>query len=113
MKIQTLLFTALLGLAASAAFGATPAPAAGTGAGAPGPHGICAKSPDQCTQLAAKFDTWCQANAQKCVDLKAHIEKHREWCEQNQAKCKAMMQHMRHHGPRRQEGGNQDDGGNG
>lgn len=109
MKIQTLLFTALLGLATSAAFGATPAPATDTNGGAPGPHGLCAKSPDQCTQLAAKFDEWCQANAQKCTNLKAHIEKRREYCEQNQQKCKAMMQRIRHHGQQGQ--GDQEQGG--
>lgn len=112
MKIQTLLFTALLGLACTAAFGDTPAPAAGSNAG---PHGMCAKDADQCTQLAAKFDQWCQANAQKCVDVKAHVEKRREFCEQNQEKCKAMMHHMRHRGDQSQ-GGDDDqdsDGGNG
>jgi len=112
MKIQTLLFTALLGLATTAAFGATPAPAAATNAG---PHGMCNKDPDQCTQLAAKFDTWCQANAQKCVDLKAHVEKRREFCEQNMEKCKAMMHHMRHRGDQNQgdqDQGGDDDGGN-
>lgn len=110
MKIQSLLLTALLGLAATAAFGATPAPAAGTAAG---PHGICAKSPDQCTQLAAKFDTWCQANAQKCTDLKAHIEKRREWCEQNQAKCKAVRERVHERiKERRQEKQGQSSGGN-
>lgn len=107
MKIQTLLFTALLGLACSAAFGDTPAPAAGTDAG---PHGMCAKDADQCTQLAAKFDQWCQANAQKCVDLKAHVEKRREFCEQNQEKCKAMMHHMRHRGQADQNPDDDQDG---
>lgn len=109
MKIQSLLFTALLGLATTATFGATLAPAAGTAAG---PHGICAKSPDQCTQLAAKFDTWCQANAQKCTDLKAHIEKRREWCEQNQAKCKAVRErvHERIKEHRQEDQGQSSDG---
>lgn len=108
MKIRSLLFTALLGLAATAAFADTPAPAAGTTAA---PHGMCAKTPDQCTQLAAKFDTWCQANAQKCTDLKAYVEKRREYCEQNQQKCKAMMQRLRHRGRQNQDNNQNGDGG--
>lgn len=91
MKIRYLLFTALMGLATTAAFADTPAPAAGNTAA---PHGMCAKTPDQCTQLAAKFDTWCQANADKCTGLKAHIEKRREWCAANQAKCEAVRKRV-------------------
>ncbi|HEV2332726.1 MAG TPA: hypothetical protein VGV16_06150 [Gammaproteobacteria bacterium] len=111
MKIQTLLFTALLGLACSAAFGATPAPAAGSHTDS---HGMCAQSQDQCTELAAKFDQWCSANADKCTAMKAHMEKRREWCEQNKDKCEKMMRRMRdrHHGDEdedKDKGGDDDD----
>ena len=95
MKIRPLLLTALLGLASAAAFGATPAPAASTRPAAMKPHGMCAKNPNQCIQLAGKFDQWCQANAQKCSNFKAHIEKRREWCEKNPAKCRAIRRRMR------------------
>ena len=91
MKLRIVLFAALLGLG-STAFADNPAPAAGA---TPAPHGMCAKNPDQCTQLAAKFDQWCQANADKCVQSKAMMEKRREFCEANQAKCQAMRAKMK------------------
>ena len=103
MTIRTLLFTVLLGLASTVALGATPAPATSTGPDAMKSHGMCAKDPDQCKQLASKFDQWCKADAQKCTDLKAHIEKRREWCERNQPKCRAIRRRMRAHFQERHE----------
>ena len=107
MKLRTVLFAALLGLCSAAAFADTAAPAGGTPPA--GPHGMCAKSPDQCTQLAAKFDQWCQANADKCTQAKAMMEKHREFCEANQAKCKEMRQHMRGRKQGQDQSGDDDD----
>lgn len=98
MKLRTLFLSAALAFTASA-FGASPAPAAGTGSG-PMHGGMCTKSPDQCQQLAAKFDQWCSANADKCVALKAFVEKRRERCEANKDKCEEMMERMHE---RRQE----------
>lgn len=106
MKLQTLLFAAALAFAGSA-FSATPTPAAGTGAG-PAHEGMCKTSPDQCQQLAAKFDQWCTSDADKCTAMKAHIEKRREWCENNKEKCKQMMQKMHAHRGQNQSGDDDD-----
>ena len=110
MKLRIVFLAALMGLSFSA-FAANPAPAAGTGAG-PMKDGMCKQSPDQCTQLAAKFDQWCGANADKCTDMKAHFEKRREWCESNKEKCQEMMQkmHEHHRGQKQdQDSGDDDD----
>jgi len=98
MKLHTLMLTALLSLAATAAFADNPAPAAG---GNPPPKGgMCAQNAQECQQLASKFDQWCSANADKCVEAKAHIEKMRERCESHKDKCQEMRERMRdrHHG---------------
>jgi hypothetical protein len=94
MKLRTLLFTALLGLAGTA-FAATPPPASSTGMGPTGKHqGPCEKDPSKCQAEAAKFDTWCSANADKCNGLKAWAEKRREYCEANAQKCEEHRQKM-------------------
>lgn len=100
MKLKIAIFAAaLLGLSA-AAFGANPAPAAGTAMGPMHHEGYCKQHAQECKDTAAKFDSWCSANADKCVALKAFVEKHRERCEANKEKCKEMMERMhdRHHG---------------
>ena len=107
MKLRIILLSALLGLMSTAAFAAnTPAPAAGTGMG-PMKGGMCKQNAQECQQLAGKFDQWCSANADKCTDMKAHMEKHREWCESNKDKCKEMMERMH----KRRGGQGQDQGG--
>lgn len=115
MKLHIVFFAAALGLAANA-FGATPAPAAGTGMGPAGHHDFCKQNAQECTDLATKFDQWCSANADKCVKLKAFVEKRREWCEkndENKGKCEAMMHRMHKHPKGNQtQGGNQGDSGN-
>ncbi len=100
MKLKTAFFAAaLLGLSA-AAFGASPAPAAGTGSGPMKHEGYCKQNAQECQDAAAKFDSWCSANADKCVALKAMVEKRRERCEANKDKCEEMMERMHE---RRQE----------
>lgn len=96
MKIKAILLTALLALSASA-FGATPAPAAGTGGGHMMGHRYCEKNAQECKDQAAKFDQWCSANAEKCTDLKAFVERRREWCEGHKGECKEMRENMRKH----------------
>ena len=96
MKLSTLFFAVLLGLISTAALADKPAPAAGT-AGGPMKGGMCQQNAQECQQLAAKFDQWCSANADKCTAMKAHMEKHVEWCEQNKEKCEKMMQRMHKH----------------
>ena len=112
MKLSTLFFAALLGLMSAAALAdKTPAPAAGTGGG-PMKGGMCQQNAQECQQLAAKFDQWCSANADKCTAMKAHMEKHLEWCEQNKDKCEKMMERMRKHHHEEQDenhGGDDDD----
>ena len=94
MKLKAIFFAAaLLGLSA-AAFGASPAPAAGTGSGPMKHEGFCKQNASECQDLAGKFDSWCSANADKCVALKAMVEKHRERCEANKEKCEEMMERM-------------------
>ena len=100
MKLKAIFFAAaLLGLSA-AAFGASPAPAAGTGSGPMKHEGFCKQNASECQDLAGKFDSWCSANADKCVALKAFVEKRRERCEANKDKCEEMMERMHE---RRQE----------
>ena len=98
MKLKTAFFAAaLLGLSA-AAFGADPTPAAGTGAGPMQHEGYCKKNASECQDKAAQFDAWCSANADKCVALKAHVEKVREFCSKDAAskqKCEDFHKHMR------------------
>ena len=110
MKLHVVFFAAALGLAANA-FGATPAPAAGTGMGPAGHHDFCQQNAQECKDEAAKFDQWCSANADKCVALKARVEKRREWCESNKDKCEEMMKrmHERHHGDKDNQGDDNDD----
>ena len=94
MKLKTLLFASLLALAGSS-FAANPAPSATTGAGA---HmGPCKTDPAKCQAEAAKFDTWCQANAEKCTDLKAWAEKRVEYCQAHGQECKEHWQKMHEH----------------
>lgn len=99
MKLRALLFTSLLAVAGTA-FAANPPPPASTGF-APMGHreGPCKQDPAQCKEAAAKFDQWCSANAEKCMDLKAWAEKRREFCEANKEKCEEhrhkMHEHMR------------------
>ena len=93
MKLKVLLFAAALGLASSA-FGASPAPAAGTGGGPMKHEGYCKQNAQECKDTAAKFDQWCSANADKCVALKTMVEKRRERCEANKDKCEEMMERM-------------------
>ena len=96
MKLHIVFLAAALGLATTA-FGATPAPAAGTGMGPAGHHDFCQQNAQECKDEAAKFDQWCSANADKCVALKARVEKRREWCEANKDKCEEMMKRMHEH----------------
>jgi hypothetical protein len=97
MKLKFVFFAALLALTGSA-FGATPPPPASTGMGPTAKHqGPCERDPSQCQAEAAKFDNWCQANADKCVRLKAWAEKRREFCEANKPKCEKMRQKMHEH----------------
>jgi hypothetical protein len=90
MKLPALILSVLLSLTAAASF--ADAPAAGN---TPPAGGMCKANPQGCTQLAQQFDQWCSANADTCVRIKAHIEKHREFCEQNKDKCQAMREKMR------------------
>ena len=108
MKLHVLLFSALLGLMSSAAFAANPAPAAGSNAG-PAKSGFCAQNAGECKDLATKFDQWCTENADKCVDAKARMEKHREWCVQNKDKCQKMMERMHKHRGMKQDSDDSDD----
>jgi hypothetical protein len=98
MKLSALILSACLGLMATAALGQPPPPpgtsSAPTGAKPPHQH-YCATHQQECAQAAQKFDQWCGANADKCVGLKAHIEKRREMCEQHKDKCAEMRQQMR------------------
>ncbi|MGE5624625.1 MAG: hypothetical protein ACM3ZT_03660 [Bacillota bacterium] len=97
MKPRHILMAALLGLVSTAVFAANPAPAAATG-GSMG-HGpgmkFCESHAKDCADQAAKFDQWCSANAQKCTDLKAFVERHREWCEANKGECKEVREQAR------------------
>lgn len=94
MKMKSLLFAGCLALA-GAAFGATPPPSASTGSGA---HmGPCKADPAKCQAAAAKFDTWCQANAEKCTDLKAWAEKRIEYCQAHGQECKEHREKMHEH----------------
>lgn len=111
MKPRSFLFAALLGLSFSAFAANTPAPAAGTGMG-PAHGGFCAQNAGECKDLATKFDQWCTENADKCVALKAHVEKRREWCEQNKDKCQKMMKRMHErHGEKQGQGDDDSDNG--
>ena len=112
MKLKAIVFSALLALAGSA-IAANPPPAASTGMG-PGEHhqGLCEKNPAECKADAAKFDQWCQANADKCIKLKSWAEKRIERCEKNAEKCKEMHEKMRQHREERRED-NQDQQQNG
>jgi len=97
MKLRTLLFAMSLALAGSA-FAASPSPSSSTGMGPMGRHeGPCKTDPQMCKDEAAKFDTWCAANADKCTSLKAWMEKHREKCEANPKKCEERMRKMHEH----------------
>lgn len=94
MRLQTLLFASLLALAGTA-FADTPPPSAATGMGPGAKHmGPCEKDPAKCEADAAKFDQWCQANQQKCTDLKAWAEHRREACEKDKPKCEEMREKM-------------------
>jgi len=91
------MITAMLALSASA-FAATPTPPAATGAGAMGHHeGPCKTDPQMCKDAAAKFDTWCSANADKCTSLKAWAEKRIERCQANAKECEEHMHKMHEH----------------
>lgn len=97
MKLRYVLIAALWGLISTAAFAATPAPASST-AGKPHPGmNYCAEHTQECKDNAAKFDTWCSANAEKCTALKNWAEKRREYCEANGKKCEEHMHKMHEH----------------
>jgi len=96
MKTSTLILTALLGLAATAALAATP-PADDTKKAEParGEHHYCAEHAKECQELAASFDKWCGENSDKCMALKARVEHRRERCEKDKAACKEERHAMR------------------
>lgn len=112
MKLTTILFAALLGLASSAAFAATPSPAASNNADQGEKHqGPCEKNPAECKADAAKFDQWCSANADKCIKLKSWAERRIERCEADKEKCKEMHEKMRErHEERRDDKQDQEQG---
>jgi hypothetical protein len=96
MKFRTALFATVLAFA-STAFAATPAPASSTG-GKPHPGmKYCSEHAQECKDNAAKFDSWCSANADKCMDLKAWAERRREYCETHGQECKEHMHKMHEH----------------
>lgn len=94
MKLTTLMLSAILGLATAAACADTQGAGGNAGTAAP-KTGYCQSHQQDCVQQAQQFDGWCAANADKCIALKAHIEKRREWCEQNQDKCQALRAKIR------------------
>ena len=108
MRLKYLFFTALLGLAGTA-FAATPVPVGptanspGSAAGMPhhdhGGADLCKTHADECKADAAKFDTWCAANADKCTAVKAWNEKRIEFCSAHEKECaehrKMMMEHAK------------------
>ena len=94
MKLQTLLFTALLAVPALAFAAGTPAPAGDTGGHEHGKR-FCAEHAQDCKEQAGKFDKWCSENADKCENLKAGIERRREWCESNKDECKEVREQAR------------------
>ena len=97
MRLRNVILGALLGLFSLTALAANPAPTGSTAAGGQGGghmHG-CQDNPQKCAELAAKFDKWCSANADKCQALKAGIERRHEFCENNKAECKEQREQMR------------------
>ncbi len=90
MKLNTFIFAGLLALS-GAAFAGTPAPAASTGAQPGMGHhdhmDMCKEHAQECKDDAAKFDTWCAANADKCMGVKAFAEKRIEWCSSHEKEC--------------------------
>ena len=94
MRLISLSAAALLGLAVAAAQAATPTPAGATAA-RPAGHGYCASHAQECKEQAAKFDTWCSANADKCTAIKAAAEHRIEYCSQHEKVCKERHEHRR------------------
>jgi hypothetical protein len=101
MKIQTLAFATVLALA-STAF-AAPIPIGATSSSPESsayPHArephlrACEKDASKCQADAAKFDSWCSANADKCTELKAWVVKRAEYCKANAQKCEEHRQQM-------------------
>jgi hypothetical protein len=100
MKFQALILGALLAFTATAF--AAPIPIGATTSSpesAAFPHsgghmGPCQKEPSTCQANAAKFDQWCEANADKCTALKAWAEKRIAYCEANAQKCAEHKQKM-------------------
>lgn len=94
----TYVFTAtLLALAAGTAQAATPAPAGASAAARPHEHHYCADHAQECKDAAAKFDTWCSANVDKCTALKAEAQRHIEYCSQHEKECEEHHEHRREH----------------
>ena len=100
MKLNTFIFAGLLALS-GAAFAGTPAPAASTGAQPGMGHhdhmDMCKEHAQECKDDAAKFDTWCAANADKCMGVKAFAEKHIEWCSTHEKECADHRHDMHDH----------------
>lgn len=94
MRLTSLFAATLLGFAAAAAQAATPAPA-GASAARPAGHGYCASHAQECKDQAAKFDTWCSANADKCTAIKAAAEHRIEYCAAHGKECEERHEHRR------------------
>lgn len=101
MKLRMFLFATLLALSASAF--AAPVPIGATTSSpetSAYPHTrephlrACEKDPSKCQADAARFDSWCSANAQKCTDLKAWAVRRAEYCKANAQKCEEHHQQM-------------------
>lgn len=88
MKTSTLILTACLGLAASAALAATPPAEPKKAEHAKGEHHYCAEHAKECQDLAASFDKWCGENSDRCLAVKAAVEHRRQMCEKDKAACK-------------------------
>ena len=93
MRLISLSAAALLGLAVAAAQAATPTPAGATAARPVG-HGYCASHAQECKEQAAKFDTWCSANADKCTAIKAAAEHRIEYCAAHAKDCEEHRERM-------------------
>lgn len=88
MKLPILLVSALLGLSLSAFAATTPsATPASQPAQGKGEHHYCTEHAQECKDNAAKFDSWCSANADKCTGFKAWAEKHIEFCSAHEKEC--------------------------
>jgi hypothetical protein len=84
MKLKTILFATLVSIAGTAIAAATPA---SQPAPSKGEHHYCTDHAQECKDAAAKFDSWCSANADKCTAMKAWAEKHVEYCSAHEKEC--------------------------